>query len=152
MYREIKDQGYSGSDNGVCRFIAQFRKNKGKARSFKQVEPQPETLVQAEPKRPPTALQVARWTTFKDDQRLDWHNVYLTRLCEADPQIAQTCELIKSFTTMLRERGGERLDEWLTQVEQQGVAELQSFAQGLQKDYDAVKAGLILEWSHDHVA
>lgn len=151
MYREIKDQGYSGSDNGVCRFIAQFRKTKGKARSFKQVEPQPETLVQAEPKRPPTALQVARWTTFKEDQRLDWHNVYLTRLCEADPQIAQTCELIKSFTTMLRERGGERLDEWLTQVEQQGVAELQSFAQGLQKDYDAVKAGLTLEWSQGQV-
>ena len=33
---------------------------------------------------------------------------------------------------MLRERQGERLDEWLKQVEEQGVAELQSFAQGLQ--------------------
>lgn len=32
---------------------------------------------------------------------------------------------------MLRERQGERLDEWLKQVEEQGVAELQSFAQGL---------------------
>ena len=52
---------------------------------------------------------------------------------------------------MLRERGGERLDEWLMHVEKQGVAELQSFAQGLQKDYDAVKAGLTLPWSQGPV-
>ena len=36
-------------------------------------------------------------------------------------------------------------------VEEQGVAELQSFAQGLQKDYDAVKAGLTLQWSQGPV-
>ena len=48
---------------------------------------------------------------------------------------------------MLRERKGERLDEWLRRVDQQGVAELQSVAHGLQKDYDAVKAGLTLVWS-----
>ena len=49
--------------------------------------------------------------TFKEDQRLDWQNDCLTRLCEADPQIAQTYELIGVFTTLLRERQGERLDE-----------------------------------------
>jgi transposase len=54
--------------------------------------------------------------------------------------------LIQEFTTMLRERKGERLDEWLMRVEKQGVAELQRFAQGLRKDYDAVKSGLTLEW------
>jgi transposase len=99
-------------------------------------------------KRPPTALQVAHWITFKKEQRLDWQKDYLTRLCEADPQIHETFELIQEFTTMLRERQGERLDEWLAHVEKRGVAELQSFAQGLQKDYDAVKAGLSLEWSN----
>src|SRR5438270_11504981 len=49
---------------------------------------------------------------------------------------------------MLRERGGEHLDEWLERVEKQGIAELQSFAQGLKKDYEAVKAGLTLSWSN----
>jgi transposase len=128
------------------RFFAQFRKKK-EARKFKQVDPSKETPVQAPPKRPPTASQVAHWITFKEEQRLDWQQRYLTQLCEADPQIAQTYELIQEFTTMLRERGGERFDEWLNQVEKQGVSELQSFASGLRKDYDAVKAGLTLEWS-----
>ena len=52
---------------------------------------------------------------------------------------------------MLRERKGERLDAWLQKVEDQGVSELKSFAQGLKRDYDAVKAGLTLEWSQGAV-
>lgn len=52
---------------------------------------------------------------------------------------------------MLRERQGEQLDSWLSVVKEQGVAELQRFAQGLERDYDAVKAGLTLEWSQGAV-
>lgn len=81
-------------------------------------------------------------------QRLDWQKDYLARLCEADPQIHETYELIQEFTTMLRGRQGEQLDEWLARVEKQAVTELQGYAQGLQKDYEAVKAGLTLEWSN----
>ena len=85
---------------------------------------------------------------FKRGQRLDWQQNYLDQLCEQDAQIAQAYELIQEFTHMLREREGERLDAWLDRVEKQGVPELQSFAQGLKKDYDAVKAGLTLSWSN----
>ena len=151
MYREIKAQGYRGSDTAVGRFIAPWRALKGQARSFKEVSPKPETMInpdEGKKKRPPTALQVAHWVTFKEEQRLDWQKAYLARLCDADMEIRETSELIQEFTTMLREREGERLDEWLACVEKQGVSELQSFAQGLRKDYDAVKAGLTLEWSN----
>jgi transposase len=154
MYREIKAQGYTGSDSAVSRFIAPWRALKGAARSFKSVEPKPETMItpdEGKKKRPPTALQVAHWVTFKEEQRLDWQKEFLSRLCQADQEVQGTYELIQLFTTMLRERQGERLDEWLKQVEEQGVAELQSFAQGLQRDYDAVKAGLTLQWSQGPV-
>jgi len=151
MWREIKEQGFTGSDQPVVRCVAQLRKQKGKARSFQQVEPTKEAEIQSVPKRPPTALQVARWMTFTSQQRLDWQNEYLTRLCQADPMIAQTFDLMQGFATMLRERQGERLDGWLEQVEAQEVSELRSFAQGLRKDYDAVKAGLTLEWSQGQV-
>src|SRR5438132_3887607 len=147
VYREIREQGYTGSDQPLVRFFAQFRKKKD-ARKFKQVDPSKETPVQAPPKRPPTASQVAHWITFKEEQRLDWQEKYLTQLCEADQEIRETYELITDFTTMLRERQGERLDGWLQKVEEQGPAELTNFAQGLKRDYDAVKAGLTLEWSN----
>src|SRR5512135_2179992 len=151
MYREIKEQGYTGSSTAVGRFVAPLRAHKGKARSFKSVEPELATMVNPEEvkkQRPPTALQIAHWMTFKEEQRLEWQQSYLTQLCEKDSQIAQTYELIQEFTSMLREREGERLDEWLERVEKQGVVELQSFAQGLKKEYDSVKAGLTLSWSN----
>ena len=154
MYREIKEQGYTGGRSAVGRFIAPWRALKGKAGSFKSVEPKPATMImpdEGKKKRPPTALQVAHWITFKEEQRLDWQKDYLVRLCQADQEIAQTYELIQLFTTMLRERQGQQLDAWLKQVGEQGVAELQSFAQGLQRDYDAVKAGLTLSWSQGPV-
>src|SRR5258708_32888132 len=116
MYREIKEQGYTGSSTAVGRFVAPLRAHKGKARSFKSVEPELATMVNPEEvkkKRPPTALQIAHWMTFKEEQRLEWQQSYLTQLCENDAQIAQTCELVQEFTCMLREREGERLDEWL---------------------------------------
>jgi transposase len=154
MYREIKDAGYTGSSTAVGRFIAPWRALKGKARSFKEVAPTPETIItpdEGKKKRPPTALQVAHWVTFKEEQRLDWQKDYLARLSQADQEIRETYELIQVFTTMLRERQGEKLDEWLEQVATHGVSELQSFAQGLRNDYDAVKAGLTLEWSQGQV-
>lgn len=150
-YREIQEQGYTGSDQPIARFFAQFRTKKD-ARKFKQVDPTLETPVKAPPKRPPTASQVAHWITFKEDQRLEWQKKYLTQLCEADQEIREANELIQEFTSMLRERKGESFDEWLEKVEQQGISELRSFAQSLKKDYEAVKAGLTLPWSHDHVA
>jgi len=150
VHREIKEQGYIGSDQPIARFFAQFRKKKD-ARKFKQVDPSQETPVKAPPKRPPTASQVAHWITFKEEQRLDWQQKYLTQLCQTDPQIAQTYNLIQDFTSMLRERQGERLDAWLQKVEEQGVPELRSFAQGLKRDYDAVKAGLTLQWNQGPV-
>ncbi len=151
MYREIQEQGYTGSETVVGRFVAPLRAKKGQARSFKSVEPELATMVKPEEvkkKRPPTARQVAVWATCKKEKRLEWQQNYLTLLCERDPQIAQTYEVIQEFTTMLREREGEHLDEWLDRVEKQGVPALQSFAAGLKKDYDAVKAGLTLEWSN----
>jgi len=98
-----------------------------------QVDPATQTPVQVPPKRPPSASQVAHWITLKEEQRLDWQKKYLAQLCEADQEIRETYELITDFTTMLRERQGERLDAWLQKVEEQGPPELQNFAEAIKK-------------------
>jgi transposase len=109
MYREIKAQGYTGSSTAVGRFVGPLRAKKGKAPSFKAVEAEAAIMVSREEgkkKRPPTARQVALWMKFKREQCLQWQQNYLNHLCEREPHIAQTYELIQEFTTMLRERGG----------------------------------------------
>ena len=150
VYREIKEMGYSGSDQPIQRYFVQFRRGKDH-RKFKQVDPSEQTPVKEPPKRPPTASQVAHWMTFKEDQRLEWQQKYLSQLCEEDQEIREANELIQEFTTILRERKGECFDAWLEKVELQGISELCCFAQSLKKDYQAVKAGLTLAWSQGPV-
>ncbi len=63
MWREIMAQGYSCSESNVRRFIAGLRKSKGKAHSFKHVEPTLETRVSktdAKLHRPPNGFGASR--------------------------------------------------------------------------------------------
>ena len=66
----------------------------------------------------------------------------LALLRSLHPEVDQVYELVQQFTQMLRERLGERLDSWLDQVKQTNIPELQSFTAGIEKDKEAVKAGL----------
>ncbi len=43
---------------------------------------------------------------------------------------------------MVRKREGERLDAWLSAIENSQIQELQRFAQGILRDKDPVVAGL----------
>jgi transposase len=49
---------------------------------------------------------------------------------------------------MVRERAAEKLDDWLMQAETGELKEFQRFAVSLRSDYQAVKAGLSLDWSN----
>jgi transposase len=41
----------------------------------------------------------------------------------------------------------ERLDCWLEQAQRSGIPEMKSFALGIHRDYEAVKAAILLPWS-----
>jgi len=48
---------------------------------------------------------------------------------------------------MLRQKQHEMLDCWLEQAHKSGIAEMRRFALGIHRDYDAVKAAIMLPWS-----
>jgi transposase len=52
----------------------------------------------------------------------------------------------------VRKREGHRLDDWKQQVAESGIAEVQRFVKGLERDQEAVLAGLTLVYSNDYVA
>ena len=43
------------------------------------------------------------------------------------------------------------LDNWITEAAQTDIAHLKRFTTGLQRDYQAVKAGFSMEWSNGQV-
>jgi transposase len=59
--------------------------------------------------------------------------------------------LLQSFLHMLRERQPERLNGWMKQARESGIKELGSFVAGVERDYDAVRAGLTFHWSQGPV-
>jgi len=71
----------------------------------------------------------------------------VTRLERASPQVATASRLVHEFAQMVRERQRDRLDDWLQAAHASGIRELRYFARGLQRDYEAVAAGLSLPWS-----
>jgi transposase len=66
----------------------------------------------------------------------------LLLLRQFHPEVDLAYELVQQFAQILRERRGMRLDGWLAQVNQSNIPELQSFAAGVEKDKEAVRAGL----------
>lgn len=54
---------------------------------------------------------------------------------------------VRSFGQMLTERQGERLPQWLDAVRQDDLPGLHTLAAGIDRDRDAVMAGLTLPWS-----
>jgi len=66
-----------------------------------------------------------------------------------DVQTIYTC--LQSFLAMLRSRTREQLRSCMETASASNIAELKSFVAGIERDYDAVKAGLTLPWSQGPV-
>lgn len=148
LWRELVAQGYQQSSGPVQRFIGPLRQQTGRPHKFKAEAAAPLYRPEEVRQRPLTAIQATRLFTAKEDQQTPWQCAYLTRLRAADPTLEQTYRQVQAFCEMVRSRQGERLDQWLAEIQENAVAELRAFAQGLRKDYDAVKTGLTLPWSN----
>src|SRR3989442_7225235 len=130
LWRDIKQQGYSGSERTVYRYL--------------------ETLKQAEVKTSANlhrlqkfSANTAVWLFVRDPQTLDEiEQEDLAAFCQVSPTLKRAYHLIQDFLAMVHKREGHRLDVWLEQVASSDLAELQSFACGIEKDKAAVRAGL----------
>jgi transposase len=88
----------------------------------------------------------AVWLFVRDKKSLDEiEQEDLAAFCQASPTLKRAYDLVQEFMQMVRKREGHRLDAWLERIASSDLAELQSFAAGVEKDKAAVKAGLT--WS-----
>ena len=64
------------------------------------------------------------------------------------PELEATRKHVGTFANMIQNLGGGRLPEWIERVRADDLPELHRFADGLQRDLQAVTAGLTLPWSN----
>ncbi len=146
ILRAIQAQGYQGGASTVLAYITQLRKAAG-------IPPMRRVGVAAAPisdpaQQVPSSRELS-WLVLRRSEKLETkEQTQLEQLGASGVAMQAGIQLAQEFATMLRERQPEKLDAWLTRTEASGLAPLVSFANGIRKDYAAVKAGLTLEWSN----
>lgn len=63
------------------------------------------------------------------------------------PELDALTTHVRSFAQMFTERQGERLPQWLDAVRRDDLPSLHTLAAGIERDRDAVIAGLTLPWN-----
>jgi transposase len=152
LTREIRSQGYRGCDTLARDYTTYLRK------TYPDVSSLPRTPASAQPTPPPPPLvsksspRQMRWLLIKKREDLDEEEqAELTRLLEGSEEVRLVHRLLQAFLQMLRERQAQRLDAWMKEARSSGIKELQSFVAGIERDYQAVKAGLSFHWSQGPV-
>ena len=132
LYRELVARGYTRSYRSVykqlVRLLAAGRKN-----------PEGPSLLP----RPPLLARQAVFLFLRRPEKLtveEQETLLIIRQFHCEVDLAY--DLVQQFAQMLGERLGERFDGWLDQVNQSRIPQLESFAAGVEKDKEAVRAGL----------
>lgn len=132
LFTEVQALGYRGTYATVRGYLRPFR-----------------TAGTAPPRksRPPKVRHITNWIlrrytdlTHDEQRKLDDIRNCCRHLNALTGHVA-------AFGDMLTNRHGHRLDAWIDAVEADDQPELHSYANGLKRDYDAVRNGLTLPHS-----
>jgi transposase len=143
---EIMEQGYRGSQTTFLAYMTQLRQASG-------LPPKKRCSVTAKPVRDPTQrLPSSRdltWLVLRKADTLEADEQQrLVQLSGVHDDLATGITLVQEFATIVREHQHNQLDSWLARAAQSAIAPLVSFANGIRRDYDAVKAGVTLPYSN----
>ena len=144
LWHEIQAIGFTGGRMLVVTFVAQLRREQGLAPRSRMLTPHADTS--------PLTPRTATWLILKrpnqfddDDHRL------LAQIRQLHPDLDAVITLVQDFAALLRNRRSTDLDDWLARTAASALPALRSFAAGIQRDYDAVKAAASLGWSNGPV-
>jgi len=146
LWRALRAQGYSQSARPVSRFITRLRRARAAGWA-----PETQTSPSTRPQGPSARAVSCTWVCPEAKRPQD-AQLYVDQLRQVDPAIGQAYTLSQAFLALVRERRGDALETWMTEVTASGIEALARFAQGLPEELAASKAGLTLPWSNGPVA
>jgi transposase len=167
LWKELQQQGFRGDYKLVNRWMAPRREKPGRKHSLREKDlldltqaeeagttsPQP-ARSQVSREVEPVALEAPRhlvWLLFKDPDSLDPEQQRSLALIRQHPGVETLYDLTRSFVKLMKERDFDAFDLWLMKGEGCGLPDMETFTQGLQNDYEAVKTSLLLPYSNGPV-
>jgi hypothetical protein len=140
FWREIKEQGFSGSSQSVYRLVCKY------PRPIQKKDLPPPLVVKAWSARKVSLLMSKPFEKLDRDAQN-----YLRVFYKICPQANTASQLARRFKNMTDNLKRKQLDHWLRMALESEITSIKNFAKGLQRDLSAVKAAVSLEWSNGQV-
>lgn len=137
LHAELVARGYAGGATIVRGYIRQLR----------VTAPTTMTPPTPTPSAPPPVRQATSWLMTNPDHLDTEHSRQLAAILNRSPELATLADHVRRFAHMICHRAGTHLAEWITSAKATTISELRSFVTGLERDFDAVLAGLTLPYS-----
>jgi transposase len=130
LWEEILPLGYKGSYQRVRAYLRD-----------KRTSPRPVTA------RPPSPRTVAGWILRHPDTLTETEQLQLKTVLTNCFELGALTGHVRSFATMLTERQGERLPDWLDAVRQDDLPSLHTLAADIDRDATPSSSASPLPWS-----
>jgi transposase len=135
LHEELKKRGWTGSLRAVQGYLRPLRPFIGRQK------------VRAAPVLPPKPRRITGWIMSHPDRVTPDDQVRLDDILNRCPQLTAATQQVRAFATMMNERQGHQLDDWISITARIDAPHLAAFATGLRRDHAAVTAGLTLPYS-----
>lgn len=145
LFEEVQEKGFQGGISIVKDFVTRLR------RGLPGLKHPPQSINMRQAPSTQSARQL-RWLLAKEEEDLTpEEKPCLEKLLESSQEVCQVHRFLHSFLSMVRELKPRLLNGWMKEVRESHIKELVSFVNGIERDYDAVRAGLTYSWSQGPV-
>jgi transposase len=141
LWRELREQGFPGEPIAVWRYTRRWREGSvGEGGAAQRLR---------NPSVPacPAPRAVVWWLLGARELLTEEQAAFLERLKAGCRKIELAQSLAQEFFMMVRQRAAGKLEDWIQRASASGIEALKQFGAGLRRDWDAVVAGLTMEWS-----
>lgn len=138
LWNDIVARGYDGSKSILRRLLAAWRRH----------APVTPARVHVAAPSPRCASAWVLGAAYRSKHKSEYQKQFVGRLCQAVPTLDTACRLANEFAAMLRKQRVPDLGGWVRQVGAAGIRELRQFADGLERDAQAVQATLTTDYSN----
>ena len=139
LQQEIEARGFRGSHTIVRALVSEWRVRAPQAarRTTGPKRKAPAPTTRRLSSRQASFLLIKQPALLPEPQRN-----HLEQITQASDDLKLAYQLTQEFVTMIRQHQADPFDGWLERVKAHAPRELKSFAVGLRRDYQAVRAGL----------
>lgn len=157
LWRELQAQGYVGTQRQIARWMHHQREEPATTtpRKYRLSTTSDASATVSEVRKGGTTVIPAPrrlvWVIVRQPSQLTTADRALLAHIQQHPEVARAWELAQEFQDLVRHRKPDGLDSWLSACAASGIAELQSFAKGLEQEYASIRAALSEPWSSGQV-